>query len=110
MQTSLSFGTDRTAGSGSGSRSPGRWPTRPSFSVRGRAYRRWSSWLARVEVLGEALPAAEVLVLQLGRFDGVRGRPPHQAGLEHEGHRVLDDIGLREVGAARALEGFGVGP
>ena len=56
--------------------------------------------LLAIEVLAQALPAAEILALQLRRFECGARRPDHVARLEHERHRVRDARRLREVGAS----------
>ncbi len=71
--------------------------------------RRVAAWPLRVEVLAQALPAAAVVGLQLGGVERVGASGAARAGLEHEGHGVGDHVGLRQVGAARLLEGLGVG-
>ncbi|KAG1308221.1 hypothetical protein G6F62_015078 [Rhizopus arrhizus] len=35
----------------------------------------------------------------------LRGRPDHRAGLEHEGHGVLDHVRLRQIGIGGLVEG-----
>ena len=64
------IGTGRTAGSGSGTRVAGSFAESSQLvSAASCVSSRVRSWLSRVEVFLQALPASVVLVLQLRRFD-----------------------------------------
>src|ERR1700758_5572678 len=65
---------------------------------------------AWIEMLLESLPAPEVFALKLRRFQRVTRHADDRARLEHERHRVLDVIRLREISAACLLERLRIGP
>src|SRR5690606_9866517 len=56
----------------------------------------------------QALPAFEIILLELGRLHRVAREAHRKARLEHERHGVADPLWL-ELGLARALPGFRVG-
>ena len=60
---------------------------------------------AGFEMLPQALPAAVVVVLQLGRVERVARGPPHVAALEHERHRVADHVGEVGLGVEAVQDG-----
>src|SRR5215472_11849657 len=59
------------------------------------------------EVLRESLPAVEIILLELGRFERESRRADDVAALEHERERVLDLLG-RERSVAGPLEALRV--
>src|SRR5262245_23078818 len=61
------------------------------------------------EMLVQALPALEVILLQLGRFHRIAREAHGKARLEHEGHGVVELVRL-EIGLAGALPGLRVRP
>src|SRR5439155_3403709 len=60
------------------------------------------------EMLRQALPAVEIILLQLRRFQGETRRPDDVTAFEHEGERVLDLV-RRERNLARLVEGRRIG-
>jgi hypothetical protein len=74
--------------------------TRKRAEVRGRTItrqieqQRSARRLLCRKMLGQSLPAFEVVVLKLRRFDGIAGEPHGEAALEHKSHRVLDLVRL----------------
>src|SRR5581483_11371561 len=55
-------------------------------------------------MLGDALPALVVILLQLWCIQRLPGRMDHLARLEHESHGAGEMIGLADVSRARLLE------
>src|SRR6202171_4560900 len=66
--------------------------------------------LMRSKVLRQSFPAAEILVLELRRFQCEAGWPNDRPRLEHERHGVGDALSLRDVRLRRFVEGLRVGP